>query len=127
MRASKKTRSKVSICNDETTVIARSSPRESPPDANSTSATNKRGFNYGEGKTSGIGASNLNKNFAPRSRLLITGFRSESKESLAVSHSPAKTVIPNRVVEAIRGDQFNRTPRNTSSSTGCTIGEKPKG
>ena len=88
---------------------------------------NKRGFNYGKGKTLGIGASNLNKDFAPRSRLMITGLASELKESLIVSHSPAKTVIPNRAVETICvGDQFNRIPRNTSSSVDCTIGKKPK-
>lgn len=42
------------------------------------------------------GFANLNENFVPRSRLLITGLRSESEESLAVSHSPAKSVIPKR-------------------------------
>lgn len=41
--------------------------------------------------------SNRNENFAAPSRLLITGLgERESEESLAVSHSPAKTVIPKR-------------------------------
>lgn len=42
------------------------------------------------------GFANLNENFVPRSRLLITGLRIKPEESLAVSHSPAKSVIPKR-------------------------------
>lgn len=103
--------SKSQIFAVDETIVNKILRRERSSDANSASAVNKRAreFNYEEKrhKQGNRGYANLNENFAPRSRLLITGLRSEPEESLAVSHSPAKSVIPKRAVEAIRALQPN--------------------